>query len=108
MEDNKNQKAKRGMDDQTAIAFVCHRFEELHPKSTCPEWLGRCTSIGHNWDNQRRYDMRFCLTPITTNNAVTYFRVIIDPATAEMTVLEDIGFASFVGEQLQGFVPRSE
>ena len=48
------------MDGETAIAFAAHRFEQLHARESCPEWLPLCTSIGYHWDSrdQRSFLMR--------------------------------------------------
>ena len=94
------------MDDRTAIAFAADEFAKLHPSGTCPEWLLRCSVIGHTRDQQGRYIVSLSVTPIATNDAVTYFEVAVDSLTAKTEVLIDMGYSSFVGEELYGF--RSE
>jgi hypothetical protein len=93
------------MDGETAIAFAGHRFQQLHPKETCPEWFGRCTTISYRFDDKRRFVVSFSVTPIATNDAISYFQVLVDPTTAETVVLLDRSFDEFVGEELQGFDP---
>jgi len=90
------------MDDKTAIAFAGHEFLKLHPQETCPEWLFRCSVISHHRDQQGLYIVSFSVTPIATGNAVTFFRVAVDPSTAETSVLVDQDPGSFVGKELQG------
>ena len=91
------------MDDRTAIAFATEEFLKLHPSETCPEWLFRCSVICHTRDQKGRYIVSLSVTPIATNDAVTYFEVAVDSLTAETEVLIDMGYSSFVGEELQGF-----
>lgn len=93
------------MDGETAIAFAGHQFEQLHPRSTCPEWLGRCSTVCYTKDKSHRFIVSFAVTPKVTNDAVAYFRALVDPATAEVTVLIDRNLDDFIGESLQGFLP---
>ncbi len=91
------------MDGETAIAFACHQFEQLHPKSSCPEWLARCTMISYHFDSNDIYIVAFSLTPIATNEGTRYFEVSVDPSTGETTVLLDEDLSGFAGIELQGF-----
>lgn len=102
---NNSKEQRRMMDGETAMAFAGHCFQQLHPKSSCPEWLGRCTTISYRKDESSNYIVSFALTPKATNDAVSYFTVIVDPHTAATTVLVDRDLADFVGEELHGFVP---
>lgn len=92
-----------GMDCEAAIAFACHRFEQLHPKAFCPEWLPRCTMIGYHFDCDKNYIVCFSVTPIATNNGIRYFEVSIDSSTGETKVLLDKELPGFIGTELQGF-----
>ena len=105
MNQTEKQGKRRRMDDETALAFAGDCFQQIHPQSSCPEWLERCTSIGYSYDTERRFVVSFCVTPIITNDAVCYFKVSVDPHTAQTTVLLDRDLTEFVGETLQGFVP---
>lgn len=91
------------MDDETAIAFAIEKFQESHPRELCPEWLSRCTTIGYNKDERGHFVVRFALTPVATNDAVCYFKVSVDPFSAETVVLKDASLSEIVGEELQGF-----
>ncbi|EAQ79176.1 hypothetical protein [Blastopirellula marina] len=90
------------MDGETAMAFAGHDFEQRHPKQSCPDWLGRCTTIGYSKDQAGRFVVSFAVTPKATNDAVSYFKVAIDSVTAETEVLLDRDLADFSGEDLQG------
>ncbi|MGV3607914.1 MAG: hypothetical protein ACO1RA_16020 [Planctomycetaceae bacterium] len=103
MNGNSSRTENRQMDGETAMAFAGHRFQECHPQQTCPEWLGRCTTIGYSKDEHGRFVVSFALTPKATNDAVSYFKVAVDPITAETTVLKDVDLSEFVGKDLQGF-----
>jgi len=96
---------RRTMDGETAMAFAGHCFQQLHPKTTCPEWLGRCTTVSYTKDDKQRYIVSFALTPNATKDAVSYFRVLVDPNTGETSVLLDRTLVYFMGPELQGFDP---
>lgn len=91
------------MDGQTAMAFAATCFEHIHSRDTCPEWLPRCTSIGYHWDDNDNYIVSFSVTPKSTNNGVSYFKVSVDPISAKTVILLDTGLSAFSGEDLQGF-----
>ena len=91
------------MDGETAMAFAGQEFERIHPKATCPDWLGRCTAIGYCKDEVGRFVVSFAITPRATNDAKCYFRVTVDPATAETRVLHDSDLSQFSGPDLQGY-----
>ena len=91
------------MDGQTAMAFAADRFEKLHSRDTCPDWLPKCTSIGYHWDDNDNYIVTFSVTPKATNTGVRYFEVSVNPTTAETVVLLDTGPPAFQGEDLQGY-----
>lgn len=95
--------ARPPMDEETAMAFAGHRFQQLHPKETVPQWLPRCTVIGWTKDDAGRFVVSFAVTPKATNNAFAYFRVAIDRRTAETTVLEDRDLSALHGPDYQGF-----
>jgi len=101
---NKRKTRKRDkMDDKTAIAFAIDCFVKSHPQESEPEWISRCTAISSHWDDDDNYIIHFCVTPIVTNDAVSYFEVSVNPATAETIVLLDTGLSMYSGEELQGF-----
>lgn len=91
------------MDGETALAFAGHCFEQHHPRSTCPEWLGRCTTIGYTKDNDGKFLVSFSVTPKATNDAVCYFRVSVDPRTANTLIISELDPHEFNGCDLQGF-----
>lgn len=91
------------MDGETAMAFAGHEFERRHPKQECPEWLGRCTTIGYHKDKAGRFVVSFAFTPRGTNDAVSYFRVAVDAVTSQTQVLLDKDLSGFLGEELQGY-----
>lgn len=105
MATNESSRKRRrdNMDGETAIAFAANCFQQLHPRNECPEWLSRCTTVGYHWDIDDNYILSFTLTPKSTNDAVSYFKVSVDPTTAETKVLLDTGLAMFNGEELQGY-----
>ena len=95
--------ARSPMDEETAMAFAGHCFQQLHPKETVPPWLPRCTVIGWTKDNAGRFVVSFAVTPKATNDAFSYFRVTVDRTTAETTVLEDRDLSTLNGPDFQGF-----
>jgi hypothetical protein len=91
------------MDGETAMAFAGELFEQLHPRETCPEWLVRCTAISYHWHEDDNYVVSFAVTPNATNDAVSYFKVRVDPTTAETRVLLDTDVSEIVGKDLVGY-----
>ncbi len=96
-----NKGPKKRMDYRTAIAFAIDRFVALHPEQ--PDWLSRCTTIGHRKDSSGRFIVILTITPIATNRAFSYFSAAVNPETAETTVLVDLDPGTLVGEEYQGF-----
>jgi predicted 3-demethylubiquinone-9 3-methyltransferase (glyoxalase superfamily) len=91
------------MDEETAMAFAGHCFQQLHPRETVPLWLPRCTVIGWTKDKFGRFIVSFSITPTATNDAFDYFSVAVDQTTAETTVLEDRDLNTLNGPDFQGF-----
>jgi hypothetical protein len=91
------------MDEETAMAFAGHRFEQLHPRETVPPWLPRCTVISWTKDREGRFVVSFGVTPKATNNGFAYFKVAVNRSTAETTVLEDRDLTALHGPDFQGF-----
>ena len=96
-------KTMKLMDYETARAFAGDRFEKLHPRSTWPEWLMRCTVLNYTKDAEGRIVVSLAVTPKATNDAFSYFRVAVDRTTAETTVLEDRDLSTLNGPDFQGF-----
>ena len=93
----------QSMDGETAMAFAGHCFEQRHPRASCPEWLGRCTTIGYTKDENGKFVVSFSVTPMSTNDAVSYFRVSVDPMSASTLIIKDGDPNGFQGHDLQGF-----
>src|SRR3954452_13291372 len=101
--DNSKATARAPMDEEAAMAFAGHRFQQLHPKEMVPPWLPRCTVIGWTKDKAGRFVVSAAVTPKATNNAFAYFRVAVDRTTAETTVLEDRDLSTLHEPDFQGF-----
>jgi hypothetical protein len=97
------EKSTRRMDGETAMAFAGDAFELKHPRQTWPEWLTRCTVPGYSKDKDGRFVVSLAVTPKATNSAFVYFKVVVDPVTAETTILVDADLSTLIGEELQGF-----
>ena len=96
------------MDGETAMAFAGHRFQQLHPRETCPDWLLRCTTISYFWDSDDNYIVSFSVAPKATNDGVSYFTASVDPLSGEIKVLLDSGWSQFSGDEFQGYDQNSE
>ncbi len=103
MNGSNSRQSERQMDEETAMAFAGHRFEQLHPRDTVPAWLPRCTVIGWTKDSEGQFVVSFALTPKATNNAFAYFKVAVDRLTAQTTVLVDRDLYTLHGPDFQGF-----
>lgn len=103
MERDQHTRKRDKMDGETAMSFAMERFQQLHTRDSCPQWLSRCTTIGFHWDDEDNYTVSFAVTPKETNDAESYFKVVVNPETGETQVLLDRGLSAFSGEDLQGY-----
>lgn len=108
MDKNSIRKVRRRMDYETAIAFAFGAFENLHARTTWPEWLFRCTteSCGLRKDDANYY-VKFTFTYFKTKQPVIYFEAAVNPLNAHVTVLIDRDPSEFIGEELAEFEASS-
>jgi hypothetical protein len=91
------------MDDKIAKAFAGKRFEQLHPRSTWPEWMRRCMVSYWSRDKQGKFLVGMTLTPKSTGDAFSFFQTTVDPDTGDTTVLIDLDLATLNGSDYVGF-----
>jgi len=100
---NDKQTQRTRMDGKTAMAFAGHAFEQQRPRNTWPEWLQRCTVASYGKDKDGRFIVSLAVTLKATGNSETYFEALVDPETAETTVLTGKDPSQYLGEDLLGF-----
>lgn len=81
--------SQKKMDGNTAMAFAGHRFEELHPKDTWPEWFRKGVVSSYSITRAGNYVVVLAVTLKSTKAADVFFKVEVDHLNGNTNVLID-------------------